>query len=135
MEAALVAKLLATAGVTALSSQRINWSRRPQGETIPAGKASIVLHRISGQPDIHHGGPSGLVESRIQVDCWAATYSAAKATARAIEAAITAQRFTQGAIRFDVILVDNERDDTFDEASLSYFRTSLDLTVRHAAAS
>ena len=130
MEAALIAKLLATAGVTALVSTRINWSRRPQGAALPA----IVLHRVSGLPDVHHAGASGLVVSRVQVDCWAASYGSAKAVARAVETAITAQTFTQGAVRFDVILIDSERDDSTDETT-PLFRTSLDLMVHHANAS
>lgn len=130
MEAALLAKLLATAGVTALVSTRINWSRRPQGEALPA----IVLHRIDGAPDVHHGGASGLVVSRVQVDCWAESYGSAKAIARAVETAITAQTFTQGATRFDVILIADERDSTFDETT-PLFRTSLDLIVQSANAS
>jgi hypothetical protein len=130
MEAALIAKLLATAGITALVSTRINWSRRPQGAALPA----IVLHRIDGTPDVHHAGASGLVVSRVQVDCWAASYGSAKAVARAVETAITAQTFTQGATRFDVILIDSERDDSTDETT-PLFRTSLDLMVHHASAS
>lgn len=129
MEAALIAKLLATAGVTNLVSTRINWSRRPQGAALPA----IVLHRVSGTPDVHHAGASGLVVSRVQVDCWAASYGSAKAVARAVETAVTAQTFTQGATRFDVILIDSERDDSTDETT-PLFRTSLDLMVHHANA-
>jgi hypothetical protein len=130
MEAALIAKLLAATGVTALVSTRINWSRRPQGAALPA----IVLHRIDGTPDVHHAGASGLVVSRVQVDCWGASYGSAKAVARAVETAITAQTFTQGAVRFDVILIDSERDDSTDETT-PLFRTSLDLMVHHASAS
>jgi len=130
MEAALIAKLLASTGITALVSTRINWSRRPQGEALPA----IVLHRIDGTPDVHHGGASGLGVSRVQVDCWGASYGSAKAVARAVEAAVTAQTFTQGVIRFDVILIADERDSTSDETT-PIFRTSLDLMVYHANAS
>lgn len=130
MEAALMAKLLASASITALVSTRINWSRRPQGSALPC----IVLHRIDGTPDVHHGGASGLVQSRVQIDCWGASYGAAKAIARAVETAVTAQTFTQGAIRFDVILVADERDSTFDETT-PIFRTSLDLLVFSANAS
>jgi hypothetical protein len=130
MEAALIAKLLATAGVAALVSTRINWGRRVQGAALPA----IVLHRVSGAPDVHHAGASGLVVSRVQVDCWGASYGSAKAVARAVETAITAQTFTQGAVRFDVILIDSERDDSTDETT-PLFRTSLDLMVHHANAS
>lgn len=135
MEAALLAKLLANANLLDLTGTRINWLRRPQGEAIPANKGAVVLHRIDGQPDYHHGGPSGLVVSRVQVDCWAGSYKVAKLVARAVEAAVTGFSFTQGAIRFDVILIASERDDTFEEAPNTYFRTSLDLMVHHAAAS
>ena len=130
MESALIAKLLASTAVTNLVSVRINWSRRPQGAALPA----IVLHRIDGTPDVHHAGASGLVVSRVQVDCWGASYGSAKAVARAVETAITAQTFTQGATRFDVILIDSERDDSTDETT-PLFRTSLDLMVHHANAS
>ncbi len=131
MEADLIAKLLASSGVTALVSTRINWKRRPQGSALPA----IVLHKISGTPDVTHGGASGLRVSRIQADCWGASYGSAKAVARAIESAITAQTFTQGSTRFDVILIDSERDDTSDESNTPLFRTSLDLIVQSANAS
>jgi hypothetical protein len=130
MEAALIAKLLASTAVTNLVSVRINWSRRPQGAALPC----IVLQRVSGLPDVHHAGASGLVVSRVQVDCWGASYGSAKAVARAVETAITAQTFTQGATRFDVILIDSERDDSTDETT-PLFRTSLDLMVHHASAS
>jgi hypothetical protein len=131
MEAALLARLLATAGVTALVSTRINWLRRPQGEPLPC----IVLHRIDGVPDVTHGGASGLVVSRVQVDCWGASFGSAKSIARAVQTAITAQTFTQGATRFDVILIADERDSTFDENNTPIFRTSLDLMIQSANAS
>lgn len=133
MEAALIAELLATTGITTLTGTRINWSRRPQGEAIPVGKGSLVLHRIDGSPDYHLTGPSGLVESRVQADCWGLSYAAAKALARAVEAKLSAARFTRGAIRFDAILILDERDSTFDETT-PIFRTSIDLAVHHASA-
>lgn len=130
MEAALIAKLLATTAITNLVSTRINWSRRPQAEALPA----IVLHVIDRLPDVTHGGASGLLVSRVQVDCWGASFGSAKAVARAVEAAITAQSFTQGVVRFDAILIDAERDDTSDETT-PLFRTSLDLIIQSANAS
>lgn len=131
MEAALIAHLLAQAGITALVGNRINWLRRPQAAVLP----DIILHRIDGAPDYHLTGPSGLVESRVQVDCWADTFAGAKHIARAVEAAVSGQRFTRGAIRFDAILILDEGDDTFDETPNVYFRTRLDLAVHHASAS
>lgn len=129
MEADLIAKIMGTPAVSALVSTRVNWSRRPQGQALPA----IVLHRIGGTPDVHHGGPSGLAVSRVQVDCWGSSYGSAKALARAVQNAITARTFTQGSTRFDVILVDSERDDS-DDQTTPLFRTSLDLMVHSATA-
>ncbi|RZJ01817.1 MAG: DUF3168 domain-containing protein [Brevundimonas sp.] len=131
MEAALIAHLLATAGITAVVGQRITWGRRDQGGALPA----IVLHRIDGAPDYHLTGASGLVESRVQVDCWGSSYGSAKSVARTVDTALSAARFTQGAVRFDAILIVDERDDTFDETATAIFRTSLDLQVHHARAS
>jgi hypothetical protein len=130
MEEALIAKLLATAGITAAVGQRVTWKRRGQGKPLPA----IVLHRIDGGRDYHHGGPSGLIESRVQVDCWGDTYLSAKNAARAVEAALSGARFDQDGIRFDAILIVDERDDTSDENGKPLYRTSLDLMVHHATA-
>lgn len=131
MEAALINRLLATAGVTTLAGQRITPGRRDQGGTLPA----VVLHRIDGLPDYHLTGASGLVASRMQVDCWGATYGAAKKLARAVDAALSAARWTAGAIRIDAVLIADERDDNFDEGGTALYRTSLDLWVHHARAS
>lgn len=131
MEVALVAHLLAQAGITAVVSQRITWGRRGQGGTLPA----IVLHRIDGLLDYHLTGASGLVESRVQVDCWSDDYAGAKRAARAVEAAVSGQRFTRGAIRFDAVFVADERDSNFDEAGTALYRTGLDLIVHHSPAS
>lgn len=130
MEEALVAKLLALTGITALVGQRITWARRAQGGALPA----IVLHRIDGNRDYHLGGASGLIASRVQVDCWAASFGAAKLAARAVDAAVSGARFVQGSIRFDAILVIDERDDSEDLNGTPLFRTSLDLAVHHASA-
>ena len=130
MEAALINRLLASVDVTALVGQRITPGRRDQGGALPA----IVLHRIDGQRDYHLAGASGLVSSRMQVDCWAATYGDAKRAARAVDAVMSGVRWTTGAVRIDAVLIADERDDTFDEDGTALYRTSLDLMVHHAIA-
>ena len=130
MESALAAYLLAQTGLTSLVGQRITWARRDQGSALPA----IVLHRIDGARDYHHAGASGLITSRVQVDCWAASFPSAKGLARAVEAAISGGRFTQGLVRFDALLISDERDDSEDLNGSPLYRTSLDLMVHHSAA-
>lgn len=130
MEEALIARMLATAGITAVVGQRVTWKRRGQGKALPC----IVLHRIDGIRDYTQAGASGLIQSRVQADCWGETFLSAKTTARAIAAALSGTRFDQAGVRFDAVLIAAERDDTEDENGKPLFRTSLDLMVHHATA-
>lgn len=128
MEAALIGRLLAAAEVAGLVGARITPGRRDQGGALPA----VVLHRISGLPDYHLTAASGLEASRVQLDCWAATYGEAKAVAQAIKANLSAARWATQAVRIDAVLIEAERDDSFDEGASALYRTSLDLMVHHA---
>lgn len=128
MEEALRARLLATAGVTALVGQRVTWALRARGGALPA----VVLHRISGRHDVTHDGLSGLTQSRVQVDCLAETHLAALTLGRAVVAAVGGFRSQQ----LQAVFVIAQRDDADGDAgvvSQPVFRSSLDLTVWHAA--
>jgi len=59
--------LLADSGISAFVSSRIYPIVIPAGVKDPC----IVLTRISGPGDYHMGGPSGLINLRVQVDAWA----------------------------------------------------------------
>lgn len=130
MEAALIGIVLADAAIAALVSTRVNWVERPQGEPLPA----IVLGRIGGSRDYHTQGASGLVESRIQGDCYATTYAGAKSVARALIALLSGYRGTTGDIEFKGAFVDGERD--FREAdpngSEKLHRVSVDFIIHHS---
>lgn len=128
MEEALRARLVASAGVTALvPASGIVWGRR-------IGLPAIVLHRITGRPDQTMTGPSGLVDSVVQIDCWASTYSAAMGMGRAVKAALAGTRTETLRSAF----VENERADfemgdgtAGSSAPANYHRTSLDVRVWH----
>lgn len=75
IEEAVVARLLAVSGVTALAAARIGPPPLEQNATLPA----IVCQRISGNRTAALDGPTGKGEARIQVTCWASTYPAAVA--------------------------------------------------------
>src|SRR4051812_46510481 len=92
MEEALVAYLLANAGVAALAGTRIYWGERPQGDALPA----IVLFKVSPNRDVTLAGPSGLIGPRVQIDCLGGSYALAKTTARAVIAAADAIGGTAG---------------------------------------
>lgn len=130
MEEALVAHLLASAGLSSLVDDRVHLGKRPQGFGLPA----VVLHRISGAEGVTLDGPDGLGEARIQVDCWAGGWLAAKEVARAVKAAVSGLNATVGDTKFQGVFVISERDD-FDHAPPEQLhRSSLDLQVWHAQA-
>lgn len=130
MEAALTAYLLSQTALMTSIGNRLTWGRREQGKPLPA----IVLHRVDGVPDYHATAASGLVESRIQADCWSGSLEEAQAVASALEAVTSGQRFVQANVRFDAILIADQRQDTFDETGGALYRVSLDLSVHHARA-
>jgi hypothetical protein len=76
-EEALVARLQASPGVTALVGSRIYPMQTPQLAVMP----SITYQRISTVRIQGLRGSTGLADPRIQVDCWADTYPSAKAVA------------------------------------------------------
>lgn len=103
----------------------IVWGRRN-------GLPAVALWRVTGRPDYHLKGASGLEESVVQIDCWGASYGQAKMLARAIKAVISGRH---GGV-FRSIFIDNERDghEAADGASdpdtpSDFYRTSLDARV------
>lgn len=133
MEEALVAYLLANAGLTALVGDRINWSTRPQGSIVPA----LALTKVGGVRGYTMRGPDGLIEARVQVDCWGRTFGEAKRASRAVIAAMHGIKGVHGGVRFQSAFVDGERDG-FDSGSNvqtgsaeRLFRTSLDFIIWH----
>ena len=87
MEEAFRAILLATSGVTSIAtSGRINFGSHPQGAAYPA----IVLNTIDDSGGHTLTGADGLAVGRVQVDCYADIYGAAKLLSRAALAALNA---------------------------------------------
>lgn len=128
MEEVITGALLADAGVTALASTRVSWVVRPQGAATP----SVTLHRISGRRDYHFGGASGLVESRLQVDCWAATYPAVKALARAVRDVLSGMTTASPpALRGLFIDVEADGYEPGETVETSLYRVRLDARVWH----
>lgn len=128
MEEELLSYLLAASGITSLVGTRINWVRSPQGAASPR----IVLTRIGGVRDMTLKEPSGLVASRVQVDCYGTSYGSAKNVARAVEARLSGYSGTQNSTCFQGCFLIGERDDYFDtDTPEKLFRTSLDFTIWH----
>lgn len=129
MEESLVAWLLADTALVALVEQRIHWSVLPQGGTGP----SVALHRITGIRDYHMQGPSGLVRSLVQIDCWAPVYGDAIAVSRAVRNSLSGVG-RDDIETFQFVSLLNERQD-FDsgaETAERFHRVSLDFELWHS---
>lgn len=129
MEEAIIAKLLATAGVAALVGTRVYPGAVPQGATLPAA----VCNLISAAPSYSDDGEDGIREDRLQIDCWGSTYSQAKTAARAVVDALSAFGGTAGGVRFRYIVLDREQDlqEAGANAAAYPFRTSLDFLITY----
>lgn len=125
MEEALRVILLANASVTSAVGTRVAWGSQPQGTAAPY----VNLHRIGGAHSQTTDGPDGMIESRVQADCWGKTYGEAKAGARGIIAALNGYRDTT----FRHIAVESERDDDDLTPPNPLYRSSIDLRIVHKA--
>lgn len=131
MEEALREYLLAGAAVSALVGVRVHWVYSPQGSASPR----IVLYRVGGLRNMRMSGPTGLVASRVQVDCIGRSYESAKTVARAAEARLSGYSGTHSGVVFQGCFLIAERDDYEDaETPDRLFRTSLDFNIWHKGA-
>lgn len=114
-----------------LVGARVHWVRSPQASAAPR----VVLYRISGLRHMSLSGPSGIVDSRVQVDCIGASYASAKAVARAVEARLSGYSGITGGTDFQGCFLIGERDDFEDtDTPDKLFRTSLDFNIWHKEA-
>ena len=73
-------RIRANSGVAAIAGARVTWMERPQKGALPA----VTLQVISDPRPAHLKGNDGSLATRVQADCWAATYDAALMLARAV---------------------------------------------------
>jgi hypothetical protein len=78
--------LSAAAPVVAIVGTRISPLIRAQDLVLPA----VTMQRITTTPSNIFAGNGGLDDTRLQVDCWDATYAGARAIAIAVRAAFDA---------------------------------------------
>lgn len=128
MQAALTAYLLADAELSALVGNRIHWGRLPASVT---GRPYINLQVVSAPGKYHFGGRSNYNQTRVQVDIWAETASAALIVQKVLRALIEARRFQQGQIKFQGVFFDGGRDLTDDTAGdeRPLFGKTIDLRI------
>lgn len=121
------ARLLAAAPVAAIVGTRVDWMTRPQKSALPA----ITLQTVSDSRPEHLKGADGARATRVQVDCWTATYAAGLTLARAVIAALQ-EPVTISGKRFGNARVDGQRDLGENLADNSFIhRQSVDLVIWH----
>jgi hypothetical protein len=108
LEAGIVGVLEGSAGVTALVGSRIYPLLVPQGfDNYPA----VTYQVISEQRTPELTKQNGLMRARVQVTCWARTYSAAKGLKEAVRNAIDGE---SGTFPSGVFIEDSQ--DTVEES-------------------
>jgi len=123
MEEQLRAILLAASSVTDIVGNRINWGSIPQGQNYPG----VAMHVIDEISESTMTGPDGLLQGRVQIDCYALTYAQSKVLARAIIATLDGFR---GGIFSGIFLASarDSRESGTNEADRP-FRVSLDFAT------
>lgn len=86
----------------------------PQSPTYPAATYQVIAESTP----MAHDGPGDLRSDTIQVDCFAVTYAAARALARAVESDLNGYRGAMGAERVDGIFWKNMIDHYDDQAEV-----------------
>jgi len=123
MEEAIRALLLADSGVSGHVGGNVNFGTHPQGKPFPA----IVLNTVSDAEGYTLSGPNGVTQARVQADCYADTYGAAKLLSRAVRSLLSG--YSGGAFQgvFHVGTRDG-REGGSNEAERPY-RVSMDFMV------
>lgn len=125
-QAALLAKVRAAAGVTALVGTKSYWENAPQGTARPY---VTLLDLTAGRPQ--HLTGFDLEPSRIQIDVWATTYASKQAIMEAVLAVLVPGGTSNGHkfSRADVAL--GPRDLPERDGDTIIYRKSADLIIYH----
>lgn len=127
LEADLRAFVLADGTVASMIGTRMHPVLLPQAPTLPA----LTYSTISAIRGHTMQGPDGLPETRIQIDSWAATYSAAAALAGAVRRRLDGHSGSIGTgspqTVVQAIFADTER--ALHESEPELYRISADYRV------
>jgi hypothetical protein len=127
MEEALYAHLAGNGGLRSLVADHLEWAVRGDAPC-------VALHLITAQPDTTLAGQSGLVEARVQIDCWADTFLKAKQIGAAVIAALPERRTVVAGVRFlacTILDLDRQR---LGETPNQLHRTRIDVRVAYQTA-
>ncbi|QQN73952.1 DUF3168 domain-containing protein [Croceicoccus sp. YJ47] len=124
MEAALRARLLADAGLSALV-QKISWLVRAQSSALPA----ITLQKVTLDRGYTYDGASGFRGETVQFDIWSNDDEMLLQIRGALTAALE-KSAVAGGVTFSPSFLNSERQTVEDVAGVgAVFRISLDAIV------
>lgn len=128
MQSALRSRLLANATVIALTSTRIDWDARPQGNTLPA----ITLETAFDERDQHFGGNQVTLQPRVRVHCWALKPADAHNLAEAVISCLVPAADQDG-VRFLRSFATRlgGTSETTDSGTPLIYRQIVDLKINH----
>ena len=106
IEISLVSLLESDGEVSGLVDSRVYPATITQSASLPA----ITYQQITGPRDETMSGPSGLVESRWQFNCWARTYGESRFVADAVRRVLDGYRGTVNTIVIQRIQFEDEGD-------------------------
>lgn len=132
MQGDLITYLRQDATIKNLVGNRVTPVSR-YGTDLPA----VTVTRISGNAVLTMAGPSSLRRSRVQVDCWAESWTTAQELASAVDAALTGMRGqTLGQTEFQEVALEAVRETKEGgTAEPGYpFRSMLDFMIWHKPA-
>lgn len=121
----LKARIEGNAGVSAIVGGAVSWFEKKRTDPYPC----VILSTIDPGRDWHHGGPSGLDEPRVQIDCYGTTPAQADSLALAVRAAMEAPgtiggtKFGPGFLESEVTQTEGEQD-----GGQRLYRVSQDYT-------
>ncbi len=97
--------------------------RLSQGASLPA----ITYQRVSGPREYDLAGPTGRARPRMQVDCWATSYSAVKDLASKVIKVLNGLNGNMGGEQVHGVTLEGERDGFEDETE--YRRVILEFII------
>lgn len=123
---ALKAWIIADAGI----GSEVHWGKIPQGKALPYTRLQVIS---DPRPEHLQGYQSARV-TRIQVDCFAASWGKARENAEKVIAAVATPKVVNG-IQFGRVKAEGPRDLGEDVEGVGYVhRASLDLLAEHKLA-
>lgn len=129
MEAALRARVLASAPITALVGSRVYWVDRPQASALPA----ITLTNVFDERARHLKGFQPRQFALIQCDIWSEVYSMGKAIKEAVIVALDEPETING-VNFGAITDVSAVDRSERVGTATIHNSQVSFRVNYAAA-